>query len=157
MVISKMNFLTDTSWWLQLVLQTLIGGFILLFIKRFYLLTSNRITNPFKKKGFIGKFIRYFDLKRLRKIKVILKDEARINREVIKNYVYLAIFLLSLMIYFWLIICLTILSEDFRIYTNTKICIYNFFVLIVGSPMFVFEILYLNQKNLVDKIFKFRK
>lgn len=151
-----MNFLTDISWWLQLVIQTLIGGFILLLIKKFYLIISSRITNPFKKKGFIGKFIRYFDLKTLRKIRIILKDETKINREVIKYYVYLAIFLLSLMIYFWLLICLTILSKDFRIYANSEIWSYNIFVLIIGSPMYIFEILYLNQKSLVDKIFKYR-
>lgn len=151
-----MNFLTDTSWWLQLVIQAVFSAGLLFIIKRIYSTVSSRVTNPFKKKGFIGKFIRYFDLKILRKIRVILKDETKINREVIKYYIYLAIFLLSLMIYFWLLICLTILSKDFRIYANSEIFSYNIFVLIIGSPMYIFEILYLNQKELVDKIFKYR-
>lgn len=157
MVILKMEFLTNPSWWMQLAIQAVVGAGLIVIIKKIYSLVSNKFTNPFKKKGFIGRFIRYFDLKNLRKIRVILKDETQINRETIKQYAYLSIFLLSMMIYFWLLICLSILSEDFRVYSNKKAWIYNVFVLIIGSPMFIFEILYLNQKSLVDKIFKFRK
>lgn len=131
--------------------------FYIIIYQKLYFIFSSRIINPFKKKGFIGRFIRYFDLKNLRKIRIILKDETQINRETIKQYAYLSIFLLSLIVYFWLLICLSIPSEDFRVYTNKKAWIYNIFVLIIGSPMFIFEILYLNQKSLVDKIFKFRK
>ena len=72
MVILKMEFLTNPSWWLQLVIQAVVGAGLIIIIKKMYLLVSSRVTNPFKKKGFIGRFIRYFDLKKLRIIRIIL-------------------------------------------------------------------------------------
>jgi len=90
-------------------------------------------------------------------VRKTLKDEVKINKEIVKYSAYLIIFPLSLMIYFWLIICLTILSENFRIYANNHNLTYNTFILIVGFPIYIFELLYLNQKDLVEKIFKFRK
>lgn len=152
-----MNFLIDTTWWAELTIQTIASGLILLLIKKTYTTFSSKITNPFNKKGIIGRFIRYFDLKNLKKIRVILRDDAKITREITKNYAYLIIFTLSMMIYFWLIICLTILSKEFRIYTNSEIWVYNIFVLIVGSPMYIFEILFLNQNNYLKKIFKYKR
>jgi len=152
-----MDFLINSNWWFQLIAQTIISAIILIVVKKIYLKLSTNITNPFNKKGFIGKKIRRLRLKDLKKVKNIRLDKVRISQEIVKKYAYLTIFIISVLIYFWLIICLTILSEDFRIYTNTKTWIYNFFVIIVGSPIYIFELLYLNQKDFVEKIFKYRK
>jgi len=62
-----------------------------------------------------------------------------------------------MMTYFWLIISLSILSEGFRLYATNNNIAYIILVVIAASPIYIFEILYLNQKDLVGKIFKYRK
>lgn len=62
-----------------------------------------------------------------------------------------------MMTYFWLIICLTILSSDFRFFVNNEKLIYNFYAITIGFPIYIFEWLYLNQKYFIDEIYKFRK
>jgi hypothetical protein len=157
MVISKMNFLTDTSWWLQLVVQTLIGSFLLLSIKKFYSIISNKLTNPFKKKGFIGKFVRKLNLKQLLKVRSIINDEVKINREIIKQYTYLSIFFMTIVVYLCTYIILIMLFNNLSGIANKNPLKFNIIFLIVTSPIYIFEVLYLNQKGFVDKIFKYRK
>lgn len=151
-----MDFLTNSTWWLQLFIQTIVGATLLLLVKKIYYKLALKIKNPFNKRGFIGRIVRRFRLKDINKIKSIRQDRMKITQEISKKYAYMIIFIISILIYFWLIICLTILSEDFRSYTN-KIWLYNFFVLIVGSPIYIFELAYLNQKDFVQKLFKYKK
>jgi hypothetical protein len=105
--IQKMNEILNNNWFVGIV-----GGLITLIIPKLFKFLIN-IKYHLSKKGILGRAIRHFDLKRLRKIRVILRDNTKIQRELMKNYAYLIIFLLSMMTYFWLIICLTILSSDF--------------------------------------------
>ncbi len=146
-----MNEIINNNWFIGII-----TGLISYIIPKFFKFLIN-IRYHLSKKGILGRAIRYYDLKRLRKIKVILRDDTKIQREIIKNYAYLIIFLLSMMTYFWLIICLTILSSDFRFFVNNEKLIYNIYAITIGFPIYIFELLYLNQKYFVDEIYKFRK
>ena len=146
-----MNEILNNNWFVGIV-----GGLITLIIPKLFKFLIN-IKFHLSKKGILGRAIRHFDLKRLRKIRVILRDDTKIQRELMKNYAYLIIFLLSMMTYFWLIICLTILSIDFRFFVNNEKLIYNIYAIAIGCPIYIFELLYLNQKYFVDEICKFRK
>ena len=146
-----MNEILNNNWFVGIV-----GGLITLIIPKLFKFLIN-IKYHLSKKGILGRAIRHFDLKRLRKIRVILRDNTKIQRELMKNYAYLIIFLLSMMTYFWLIICLTILSSDFRFFVNNEKFIYNIYAITIGFPIYIFELLYLNQKYFVDEIYKFRK
>lgn len=146
-----MNEIINNNWFIGII-----TGLISYIIPKFFKFLIN-IRYHLSKKGILGRAIRYYDLKRLRKIKVILRDDTKIQREIIKNYAYLIIFLLSMMTYFWLIICLTILSSDFRFFVNNDKLIYNIYAITIGFPIYIFELLYLNQKYFVDQIYKFRK
>ncbi len=146
-----MNEIINNNWFIGII-----TGLISYIIPKFFKFLIN-IRYHLSKKGILGRAIRYYDLKRLRKIKVILRDDTKIQREIIKNYAYLIIFLLSMMTYFWLIICLTILSSDFRFFVNNDKLIYNIYAITIGFPIYIFELLYLNQKYFVDEIYKFRK
>jgi hypothetical protein len=143
-----MNELINNNWFVSIA-----TGLIVMVIPKVF----DFIKHHLSKKGIVGKLIRKSNLSTLIYVRKTLKDEVKINKEIVKYYAYLIIFLLSLMIYFWLIICLTILSENFRIYANNHNLTYNIFILIGGFPIYIFELLYLNQKDLVEKIFKFRK
>lgn len=146
-----MNEILNNNWFIGIV-----TGLISYIIPKFLKFLIN-VKYHFSKKGIIGKSFRYFDLRSLQKIRVILRDDTKIQRELIKNYAYLIIFLLSLLTYFWLIICLTILSADFRVFIHEKTLIYNIFAISTGMPIYIFETLYLNQKYFINKIYKFRK
>lgn len=146
-----MNEIINNNWFIGII-----TGLISYIIPKFFKFLIN-IRYHLSKKGILGRAIRYYDLKRFRKIKVILRDDTKIQREIIKNYAYLIIFLLSMMTYFWLIICLTILSSDFRFFVNNDKLIYNIYAITIGFPIYIFELLYLNQKYFVDEIYKFRK
>ncbi|CAM4196145.1 hypothetical protein F901_00834 [Acinetobacter dispersus] len=146
-----MNEIINNNWFIGII-----TGLISYIIPKFFKFLIN-IKYHLSKKGILGRAIRYFDLKRLRKIRVILRDETKIQKELMKNYAYLIIFLLSMMTYFWLIICLTILSSDFRFFVNNEKLIYNIYAITIGFPIYIFELLYLNQKYFVDEIYKFRK
>lgn len=146
-----MNEILNNNWFIGII-----TGLISYIIPKLLKFLIN-IKHHFSKNGVLGRFFRYFDLKSLRKIRIILRDDTKIQRELMKNYAYLIIFLLSFITYFWLIICLTILSTDFRFFINEKTLIYNIFSITIGIPIYIFEILYLNQKYFVNKIYKFRK
>jgi len=146
-----MNEILNNNWFIGIV-----GGLITLIIPEAFKFLIN-IKFHLSKKGILGRAIRYFDLKRLRKIRIILQDDTKIQKETMKNYAYLIIFLLSMMIYFWLILCLTILSSDFRFFINNYKLTYNIYAITAGFPIYIFELLYLNQKYFVDQIYKFRK
>lgn len=146
-----MNEIINNNWFIGII-----TGLISYIIPKFFKFLIN-IRYHLSKKGILGRAIRYYDLKRLCKIKVILRDDTKIQREIIKNYAYLIIFLLSMMTYFWLIICLTILSSDFRFFVNNDKLIYNIYAITIGFPIYIFELLYLNQKYFVDEIYKLRK
>lgn len=143
-----MNELVNNNWFVSIATGIIVMGIPKVF---------NFIKYHLGKKGKVGRCIRKSNLKALLHVRRILKDEIKINREIIKYYAYLIIFLLSMMIYFWLIICLTILSEGFRFYATNHNLTYNIFVVIIAFPIYLFEIFYLNQKDLVNKIFKYRK
>ena len=142
-----MNDLINNNWFVSIVTGLIVTGIPKVF---------NFIKHHLGKKGKIGRCIRKSNLKTLLYVRKTLKDEVKINREVIKHYAYLMIFLLSMMAYFWLIIGLSILSENFRLYATNHNLAYILLVVITASPIYIFEILYLNQKDLIDKIFKFR-
>lgn len=146
-----MNEIFNNNWFIGII-----TGLISYIIPKLFKFLIN-IKYHFSKKGILGKILRNFDLKRLRKIRIILRDDTKIQREIMKNYAYLIIFLLSMMTYFWLIICLTILSSDFRFFVNNQKLIYNFYAITIGFPIYIFEWLYLNQKYFIDEIYKFRK
>ena len=146
-----MNEIFNNNWFIGII-----TGLISYLIPKLFKFLIN-IKYHFSKKGILGKILRNFDLKRLRKIRIILRDDTKIQREIMKNYAYLIIFLLSMMTYFWLIICLTILSSDFRFFVNNQKLIYNFYAITIGFPIYIFEWLYLNQKYFIDEIYKFRK
>lgn len=55
-----------------------------IFFKKIYLILSTKVTNPFRKKGFIGKLVRKSNLKQLLKVRSLINNEVKINREVIK-------------------------------------------------------------------------
>lgn len=143
-----MNELVNNNWFVSIATGLIVMGIPKIF---------NFIKYHLGKKGKVGRCIRKSNLKTLLHVRMTLKDEVRINREVVKYYAYLIIFLLSMMTYFWLIISLTILSEGFRLYANNHNVAYNILVIIAASPVYIFEILYLNQRDLVNKIFKYRK
>lgn len=142
-----MNELINNNWFVSIATGIIVMGIPKVF---------NFIKYHLGKKGKVGRCIRKSNLKALLYVRKILKDEIKINREIIKYYAYLIIFLLSMMIYFWLIISLTILSEGFRFYAKNHNLTYNILVVIAASPIYIFEIVYLNQKDLVKKIFKYR-
>ncbi|WP_151803171.1 hypothetical protein [Acinetobacter guillouiae] len=152
-----MEFLTNPSWWMQLVIQAVVGAGLIVIIKRMYSFTSSRVTNPFKKKGFIGKFVRKLNLKQLLKVRSIINDEVKINREIIKQYTYLSIFFMTIVIYLCTYIILIMLFNNLSGIANKNPLKFNIIFLIVTSPIYIFEVLYLNQKGFVDKIFKYRK
>ncbi|WP_151808150.1 hypothetical protein [Acinetobacter ursingii] len=143
-----MNEILNNNWFVSIV-----TGLLFYILPKFLL----KIKYHFSKKGILGRAIRYFDLKRLRKIRIILQDDTKIQKETTKNYAYLIIFLLSMMTYFWLLRCLTILSSDFRFFINNDKLTYNIYAITAGFPVYIFELLYLNQKYFVDQIYKFRK
>ena len=143
-----MNELVNNNWFVSIATGLIVMGIPKVF---------NFIKYHLGKKGKVGRCIRKSNLKTLLHVRKTLKDEIKINREIIKYYAYLIIFLLSMMTYFWLIISLTILSEGFRLYANNHNVAYNILVVIAASPIYIFEILYLNQRDLVNKIFKYRK
>lgn len=93
-----MNEILNNNWFVSIV-----TGLLFYILPKFLL----KIKYHFSKKGILGRAIRYFDLKRLRKIRIILQDDTKIQKETTKNYAYLIIFLLSMMTYFWLLLCLT--------------------------------------------------
>lgn len=146
-----MNEIFNNNWFISIV-----AGLISLIIPKIFKFLIN-IKYHLSKKGILGRVIRHFDLKKLRKIRIILRDDTKIQRELMKNYAYLIIFLLSMMTYFWLIICLTILSSDFRFFVNNYELTYNTCAIAIGFPIYIFELLYLNQKYFVEEIYKFRK
>lgn len=143
-----MNELVNNNWFVSIATGLIVMGIPKVF---------NFIKYHLGKKGKVGRCIRKSNLKTLLHVRNTLKDEMKINREIIKYYAYLIIFLLSMMTYFWLIISLTILSEGFRLYANNHNIAYNILVVLAASPIYIFEILYLNQRDLVNKIFKYRK
>ncbi|WP_151765712.1 hypothetical protein [Acinetobacter colistiniresistens] len=143
-----MNDLFNNSWFVGIV-----TGLIVLAIPKLF----NFIKYHLGKRGVIGKFFRKSNLKTLKRIRLIRNNETKVTHELIKKYCYLTIFLLGIMIYFWLIISLSILSSDFRSYINQKTLMYNVSTITIGLPIFIFEILYLNQKDFVEKLFKFIK
>lgn len=143
-----MNELVNNNWFVSIATGLIVMGIPKVF---------NFIKYHLGKKGKVGRCIRKLNLETLLHVRKTLKDEIKINREIIKYYAYLIIFLLSMMTYFWLIISLSILSEGFRLYATNNNIAYIILVVVAASPIYIFEILYLNQKDLVGKIFKYRK
>lgn len=142
-----MNELVNNNWFVSIATGLIVMGIPKVF---------NFIKYHLGKKGKVGRCIRKSNLETLLHVRKTLKDEIKINREIIKYYAYLIIFLLSMMTYFWLIISLSILSEGFRLYATNNNIAYIILVVVAASPIYIFEILYLNQKDLVGKIFKYR-
>ncbi|OTG94232.1 hypothetical protein [Acinetobacter sp. ANC 3832] len=144
------NFL-DNNW-----VVGISTGLIVLAIPHILKFLVN-IKHHLSKKGIIGKFIRNSGIKELRKIKAIRKDDILINREIIKCHAYQSIFWLSIMIYFWFILSLTILSEDFRRYIVQDQFTYNILAIIGGLPVYIFEFLYLIKRDFSEKLLKYRR
>ena len=146
-----MNEIMSNNWFISIV-----AGLIVLGIPHIFKFLIN-IKYHLSKKGVIGKFIRNSGIKELRKIKAIRRDDVLVNREIIKCHTYQSIFWLSMMIYFWFILSLTILSEDFRRYIVQDQLTYNILAIIGGLPVYIFEFLYLIKRDFSENLLKNRK
>lgn len=146
-----MNDLINNNWFVSIV-----SSFIVVMILSVFKFLVN-LRHHLSKKGLIGKFIRYCSAKELRKIKYIRKDVILVNREVIRCHTYQIIFWLSMMIYFWFILSLSILSDEFRKYIIQDHLTYNILAILAGLPLFIFEFLYLSKRNFVENLLKYRR
>lgn len=146
-----MNDLINNNWFISIA-----TGLIVLAIPHIFKFLVN-IKHHLSKKGIIGKFFRDAGVKELRKIKAIRRDDVLVNREIIRCHAYQGIFWLSMMIYFWFIISLSILSEDFRRYATQDHLSYNILAITGGFPVYIFEFLYLIKRDFAEKILKHRK
>lgn len=135
---------------------SIISGFLVLVIPHIFKFLIN-IKYQLSKNGSIGKFLRNSAVKQLRKIKNIRHDTILVNREIIRCHAYQIVFWLSMMIYFWFIISLTILSDEFRKYIIQDNLTYNILAIIGGLPLYIFEFLYLVKRDFVEKLLKYRK
>lgn len=148
------DFFNNT--WVMGICTGLIASFIFYVIPHIFKFFVN-IKHHVSKKGIIGKFLRNSSAKELRKVKAIRKDAVLVNRAVIQCHAYQIIFWLSMMIYFWLIFSLMILSDDFRRYITQDNLTYNILAVLGALPVYIFEFLYLIKRDFVEKLLEYRK
>lgn len=148
------DFLTNA--WIVNIITGIISCFIYYAISRIFKFFVN-IKHHVSKKGVIGKFFRNSSVHELWKVKAIRRDAVLVSREISQCHTYQAIFWISMMIYFWLIIALTILSEDFRAYITQNRLTYNISAVMLALPVYIFEFLYLIKRDFIKTLLKYRK
>jgi len=147
--------LQNPSWWFT--------GIFFLFFGIFLKKLSNNwlpslLTYLSKKIPFLLRsYARRTKCKQLKQIRAKRFDDVLIIKEIVKNYVFLSIFLLSTLI---LISAYAGFSVDFRIFENNAksheqpvLAI----MLILSTPTYAFEWLYLRQNSQLKRLLNYRQ